>query len=166
MMTQTLKCLCHHNLSPNVLQSCGISQKLGALWDIARKRNEFLLFSIVLRILQLLITLESLVWFRWGFHKMYLYKWALQSNRKLKMSHVLLQTDFFRSHHIWWKVFRVETEAESQKIPISQFHVALLTRATGETKLCNACSFLFWIMITMCLCEIESQNVCTSISAH
>ncbi len=30
---------------------------------------------------------------------MYLSKWALQSNRKLKMSHVILQTDFPRLNH-------------------------------------------------------------------
>ncbi len=39
------------------------------LWDTARKRNEFLLFSIVLRILQLLKTYEPLVRFRWGFQQ-------------------------------------------------------------------------------------------------
>ncbi len=66
------------------------------LWDIARIRNGFLLFSTVLRILQLLIGLEPLVWFRWGF----LSKWALQSNTKLKISHVWLQTDFPKSHDI------------------------------------------------------------------
>ncbi len=38
--------------------------------------------------------------FRWGFSKMYLSKWALQPNRKLKMSHVWFPTDFPRSHHI------------------------------------------------------------------
>ncbi len=37
------------------------------LWDIARKINEFLLFSFVPRILQLLITLEPLDQFKWGF---------------------------------------------------------------------------------------------------
>ncbi len=39
------------------------------LWDITRKRNAFLLFSIVLRILQLLIASEPLVQFRWGFQQ-------------------------------------------------------------------------------------------------
>ncbi len=47
----------------------------------------FFFFSIVLRILQLLIN-----WNHWShsggvFSKMYLSKWALQSNRKLKKSH-------------------------------------------------------------------------------
>ena len=57
--------------------------KLGAL--IVRynhKRNEFLLFSIVLRILQLLITLEPRVHSGWVFSKLYLFKEALQSNKK------------------------------------------------------------------------------------
>ncbi len=71
------------------------------LWDIATKRNVFLLFSIVLSILQL-ITLEPLVRFRWGFQQnVPLLMRALQSNRKLKMSHVRLQTDVPRSHHIF-----------------------------------------------------------------
>ncbi len=42
------------------------------LWDIATKRNEFLLFnffSIVLRTVQLLITLEPLDRFKWGFQQ-------------------------------------------------------------------------------------------------
>ena len=39
------------------------------LWDTARKRNAFLLFSIVLRTLQLLITLEPLDWFKWDFQQ-------------------------------------------------------------------------------------------------
>ncbi len=63
------------------------------LWDIARKRNAFLMFSTVLRILQLLITLSQ--WSDSGgvFSKMYLSKinpisLKLQSNRKLKISHV------------------------------------------------------------------------------
>ena len=34
------------------------------------------------------------------FSKMYFSKWTLQSSRKLKMSHVQLQTDSPRSHHI------------------------------------------------------------------
>ena len=48
----------------------------------------------------LLITLEPLVQFKWGFQQMYLSKWALQSNWKLKMSQVWVQTDISRSHHI------------------------------------------------------------------
>ncbi len=43
---------------------CDLVESVGSgehcLWDTSRKRNEFLLFSIVLRILQLLITLEPL----------------------------------------------------------------------------------------------------------
>ncbi len=61
---------------------------------------KFFFFSpIVLRILQLLIHL-----FNSGgvFNQLYLSKWVLQSNRKLKMWHVWLLTDFPRSHHIYW----------------------------------------------------------------
>ena len=39
------------------------------LWDVDRKRNAFHLFSIVLRIFQLLVTYEPLVQFRWGFQQ-------------------------------------------------------------------------------------------------
>ena len=64
---------------------CNLAESFGSrehwLWDIARKRNKFLLFSIVLRILQLLITLEPLDWFRWGFQQ----NVPLQMNRKCHM---------------------------------------------------------------------------------
>ncbi len=54
----------------DVLWSSGVGWKSGALiWDTARKMKVFPLFSIVSRILQLLITLELLVWFRLGFHQ-------------------------------------------------------------------------------------------------
>ncbi len=70
------------------------------LWDTARKKNEFLLFSVVLRILQLLITLEPLIQFRWCFQQnVPLQMHNSQLNRKLKMLHVGLQTDFPWSHH-------------------------------------------------------------------
>ena len=80
---------------------CNLTESVGSweqwLWDTAR-RNVFLLFSIILRILQCyIITLEPLVWFRWGFQQS---TSLLLSNRKLKMSHIGLQTDFRISHHI------------------------------------------------------------------
>ena len=80
--------------------------------DISRKRNEFLLFSIVLRILQLLIPLvdSSRV-----FIKMYLSKWALQANRKLKMSHIRLPTDSTRSHHKCWSSLIIDYGAQYKK---------------------------------------------------
>ena len=86
-----------------MLRSSRISRKLRAL--IARKRNEFLCF---------LLFWESFncLWFmkHWSdsggvFCKVYLSKWALQSNIKLEMSHVWLQTDFDRSRHIYHHVF-------------------------------------------------------------
>ncbi len=52
------------------------------LWDKARKRTVFPLFSIVLRILQLLIVLEPQVQFSWDFQQNDLSKLALQSNKK------------------------------------------------------------------------------------
>ena len=83
----------HNHNNNNVLWSSGIGRKSEALmWDIARKRNVFLLFSIVLRILQLLVTYEPLLQFRGGFQQKDLSKWALQSNKKMKMSYVWLQT--------------------------------------------------------------------------
>ncbi len=48
-------------------------------WDIARKKNDFLLFSIVLWILQLLITLEPLVFLiQVVFSKMCISKWVFK----------------------------------------------------------------------------------------
>ena len=59
-----------------VLRSSGVSQKSGAFWywfrDTARKRNAF-------------ITLEPLVWFRWGFQN-----WSCH-----------FRLDFLRSHHVF-----------------------------------------------------------------
>ena len=50
---------------------CDLSGSVGSrqhwLWDIASKRNEFLLFSIVLKTLQLLIALEPLDQLKWRF---------------------------------------------------------------------------------------------------
>ena len=52
---------------------CDLAGSVGSrqhwLWDIARKRNEFLLFSIILRTLQLLIALEPLYRFKWSFQQ-------------------------------------------------------------------------------------------------
>ncbi len=52
---------------------CDLAGSVGSqrhwLWDITRKRNEFLLLCIVLRILQLLITLEPLDQCKWGFQE-------------------------------------------------------------------------------------------------
>ena len=83
---------------------CDLAESVGyrELWlqDIARKNNEFLLFSIFLRILQLFVTYESLVRIRWGFQQNVPHQMRTQSNKKLKMSHVRLQTDFPRWHHI------------------------------------------------------------------
>ncbi len=82
------------------LWSSGISRKSAALIvRYARKRNEFLLFSIVLRTLQLLITLEPLDRFKWGFQQNVPLQ-VSKSNRKLKMSHVRVLTDPTRSNHI------------------------------------------------------------------
>ena len=92
-----------------VSQSSRISWKSGSidcdLWDIARKRNKFLLFSVVLRILQLLIMLEPLV-HQVGFSsKMYLSKWALQAieNWKCHMFEFrLISLDRIASHtHVY-----------------------------------------------------------------
>ncbi len=48
----------------------------------------------------MLITLGPTGLIQVGFKKMYLSKWALQSSRTLKMSHVRVLTDFPRSHHL------------------------------------------------------------------
>ncbi len=81
-----------------VLQSSGISRKSGALIVRYRQKKEwFLLFSIVLRILLLLITFGTTSPIQVGFSaKRNLSKWTLISNRKLKMSHVWFQIDFPR----------------------------------------------------------------------
>ncbi len=71
------------------------------LWDVAIKRIEFLFVFYCFKNHSIAHNFGT----KWSdsggvFSKMYLSKWALQSNRKPKMSHVLLQTDFPRSHHI------------------------------------------------------------------
>ena len=82
--------------------SSRISQKSGTLIVRYSQKQEwisFVLATIVLRILQLLTTLEPLVQFGWGFSA----KCTSPNehvNRKVKMSHVQLQTDFPRSDHI------------------------------------------------------------------
>ncbi len=90
-------------IDPEDTGCCDLAESVGSqehwLWDVTRKRNEVLLFSIVLRIIQLLIrTLEPLVRFRWGFQqnvpRASNEHFNLQSNRKLIMSHVRLQTGF------------------------------------------------------------------------
>ncbi len=67
------------------------------LLDVARKRNEFLFVFCC-------FNYPSIAHNHWSdsggvFSKMHFSNWALQSNRKLKLSHVSLQTDFPRSHH-------------------------------------------------------------------
>ncbi len=89
-------------VSTYVLRSSGISRKWGALivrYSLKKGTNFscFLLFWESLNC--------RLLWNHWSdsggvFSKMYLSKWALQSNRKLKMSHARLPTDFPRSRHI------------------------------------------------------------------
>ncbi len=89
-----------------VIYMCyGLAESVGNrehwLWDITRKKNEFLLFSIVWESFN-----WSWHWNHWfdvgGIQQMYLSnKWALQLNRKLKISHVHLQTNFPGSHHIF-----------------------------------------------------------------
>ncbi len=74
---------------------CNPAKSVGRI-NCEIKRNEFLLFSIVLRILQLLITLELLVQFRWVFQQ----NVPLYFNRKLQMSHVRFQTDLPRLHFV------------------------------------------------------------------
>ncbi len=53
----------------DTIMCCDLVESVGSqahwLWDITRKRNDFC--PIVLRILQLPITLQPLVQFRWGF---------------------------------------------------------------------------------------------------
>ena len=70
-----------------------------------------MIFSIVLIILQLLITLESLMQFRWGFQQNVPLQMSASIKQKLNMSHVRLQTDFPRLHH------RKSVAKELQHIP-------------------------------------------------
>ena len=58
-------------------------------------------FPIVLRILQLLITLELLVRFKWELQQNVLLQMNISIKKNLlKMAHERLKTDFRRSHHI------------------------------------------------------------------
>ena len=77
------------------IMCCDVAGSVGSrehwLRDISRKRKEFQLLSIVLRILQLLIIiLEPLVRFRWSYQQIV----PLQISTALQMSHIRLQTDF------------------------------------------------------------------------
>ena len=76
------------------------------LWDITRKEKKqmdffcFLLFWESFKSYNFGTTGPIQVGF--SANCMCLFKWAIQLNRKLKMSHVWLQTlDFPRLHHIW-----------------------------------------------------------------
>ena len=93
---------------PYVLQSSWISQKSGAL--IVRYSQKKELISFVFYCSEenhsIAYNLEPLVWFRWGFQHNVL-KWALQFNRKLKMLHVRLQTDW--SHHIFCQCKKIHS---------------------------------------------------------
>ena len=79
-----------------IIMCCDLAESMGSWehwwWDTARKRNDFFLFSVVL--------IPTFSDSSGVFSKMYLSTWALQSSGKLKTSHVQLQTDFSRSHHI------------------------------------------------------------------
>ncbi len=68
------------------------------------KLMNFFLFSIVLRSLQLLTTLEPLVRFRWGFHQ-YVPNELFNQIENWKC-HIRLQTDFPGSHHIISYIYR------------------------------------------------------------
>ena len=84
------------------------------LWDIARKRNDFLLFSIILRILQLFITLESLVQFRWGFqqnvpneHSNQIENWKCHVWLQIDFtSHILIKKGCLSWFYLVWWTFR------------------------------------------------------------
>ena len=77
-----------------LLRSSKISLKSRALIVRYRqKKNEFLLFSIVLRILQLLITFEPLVRFIWGFHQNL--PLQMSSSIKWKTEILLLHCEIF-----------------------------------------------------------------------
>ncbi len=58
-------------------------------------------YSTVLRALQLLINMEPLDRFKWGFQQNVPLLMRFQSNKKPKMSHVQLPTDSPRLHHIY-----------------------------------------------------------------
>ncbi len=86
-----------------IIMCCNLAESVRSwehwLWDIAEKVMNFLC-SLLLRILQLLITLEPLIWFWWSFQQNVLFQMGTSINKKLKISHVRLQTDSPRSHHI------------------------------------------------------------------
>ncbi len=76
---------------------CNLAGSVGSqqhwLWDIAEKEINFYCFLLLWELFNC-----SWPWNHWTdssgvFSKMYLSKWALQSNRKLKMSHVGVPTD-------------------------------------------------------------------------
>ncbi len=100
-----IKCNCSHFFLKIVLRPTGISRKSGTLivkYTCSQKKEWISIafyFSQNPSIAHNFGT--SCTWldrFRWSFQQMYLSKWALQSNTKLKMSHVRVPTDSPRSH--------------------------------------------------------------------
>ena len=82
-----------------MLRSSRISRKLGAL--IVRCSQKKDCTSFVFSCFEnpsVAHNFGTLVWFRWGFQQTSPNE---HFNQKLKMSHVILQTDFPRSHHIY-----------------------------------------------------------------
>ena len=79
------------------------------------------------------------------FSNIYLHKWVRQSNRKLKMSHLRLQTDFPRSHHIFqW----------TECVLLTRYH-RLSKEPLGQAQ---ACLYSFWC-ISPCWFQIWKQYV-------
>ncbi len=123
-----------------VLQSSGISRKSGTL--IVRYSQKKECISFVLGIFQLL-----LLWNHWSdssgvFSNMYLSYWEFQSNRKLKMSHVRLPTDFPRSHHIYSNLFtvlRLLCFKSAVKPPRIHWRVGYVKESSTSTILKSIC---------------------------
>ena len=95
---------CHseHIMCCNLAVAESVRSREHWLWDTARKRNVFLLFSIVLGIFQLLYNFGTTGPIQVRFSATCTSPDEdFKSNRTLKMSHVWLPTDFPRSHHIF-----------------------------------------------------------------
>ena len=96
-----------YKLHEERLMCCNLAGSVGSrqhwLWDIARKRNEFPLFSIVLRILPIAHNHGTTGPIQVEFSaKCTSPIMSTLSNRKLKMSHVQVPTDFPRNICYEW----------------------------------------------------------------
>ncbi len=144
------------------MQSCRIGWKSGALITrISRKRNEFSFFSIVLTILQLLITLESLIQVGFSakftssnehfdqieYWKCHMLDFGLTSlDRITWFRHSLSTLLKDLSRLVILPFFKQEPYLQSQWHQMYRWHCCLIHQRTGRLNLCDQLWRTVWSM--------------------